>query len=298
MLLNANRSYPGCAAGANPAATPAGGLLSLDTLLEKVCLEGGYDFREYKRSTISRRLDRRLHAVGAGSLEAYARYLDGCPDEYRRLAEDLTIKVSGFFRSPYCFQQVRDLVLPPLLSARAAAGGRAVRFWSAACACGEEAYSLAIMLAPLRARYPDFSFAVIATDISQEALRLARRGEYPAPALSALPAAAVGDYFTPCPGGYRVSPEISGMVQFHRFDLTRREPISLWGVDCIFCCNVLIYMQRRLQERLLANLWHCLAADGYLVLGEAETPSRNLLSRLECLDSRARIYRKVSSQEG
>ena len=110
--------------------------LVLDSLMEKVYWDGGYDFRDYKRGTLTRRLARRLHATGTATYLEYMHFLDTHPEEYHKLADDLTIRVSGFFRSQYCFQQLARLVLPELLACQEVGGKRKIRFWSAGCARG------------------------------------------------------------------------------------------------------------------------------------------------------------------
>ncbi len=109
----------------------------LDLLLEKVYRDEGRDFREYKRSTVMRRLERRLHATGSKTCLDYMQFLDAHPEEYQRLADDLTIKVSGFYRSRYAFEQVAKLILPELVSYKRSRGEHSLRFWSTACARGE-----------------------------------------------------------------------------------------------------------------------------------------------------------------
>ena len=152
---------------------------ALDSLLEKVHRDTGYDFREYKRGTVTRRLERRLHATGVKTYPDYMEFLDVHPGEYQKLADDLTIKVSGFFRSPYTFQQVAKLVLPELTLLKRDRGERELRFWSTACARGEEPYSIAILLAEfLGNQRQDFDILICATDISQQALREAQAGVY------------------------------------------------------------------------------------------------------------------------
>ena len=119
-----------------------GDTTALDSLLEKVYRDTGYDFREYKRGTVTRRLERRLHTTGAKTYLDYMQFLDAHPEEYYKLADDLTIKVSGFFRSPYTFQQVTRLVLPELVTYKTKQGERELKLWSAGCARGEEPYCL------------------------------------------------------------------------------------------------------------------------------------------------------------
>lgn len=273
-----------------------GEALALDSLLEKVYREGGSDFRAYKRGTVMRRLERRLQATGASTYRDYIQFLDTHPEEYQRFAEYLTIKVSGFFRSPNSFQRVAELVLPELLSYKKKRAERSLRFWSTACARGEEPYSVAILLAEfLGHRRHDFDISIYATDISQWALSGARVGIYSVRELEGLPGTIVKRYFVRHGGGYRVGADIRQMVSFSCFDLTSTIPPPLFNMDGIFCCNVLIYLQKQLQEEVLGRLYGALAAPGYLVLGEMETPTSNLHGKLECLDSRAKIYKKVKT---
>lgn len=269
-------------------------VIGLDALLEKVYQDSGYDFREYKRGTVMRRLERRLHAAGARTYLDYMKFLDTHPEEYQKFADDLTIKVSGFFRSPYTFRQVARLVLPELVSLKIKRGERELRLWSTACARGEEPYSIAIMLAEfLKQGLRDFDISIHATDISRQALKEAEAGLYPPKEVEGIQPPVLESYFTPRSEGYVVNSIIRRMVKFCYFNLTstRRRPFV--GLDCIFCCNVLIYLQQKLQERLLDMLYDSLATPGYLILGEVETPANSLRSRLECLDIKAKIYKKI-----
>jgi len=254
--------------------------------------EGGYDFRDYKHGTVVRRLERRLCATGVGTYRDYMLFLDEHPEEYQKLAEDLTIKTSGFFRSQHTFQKVAGLVLPELVSRKRERGERSLRFWSAACARGEEPYSIAILLAEFLGQRHDFAVLIYASDVSRQALQDAQAGKYSVESVKGLSEAIRRKYFIRCGEGYQVGSDIRRMVSFQRFDLASTIPQSFGNPDCIFCCNVLIYLQRQLQERVLGRLYGSLASPGYLVLGEVETPAGNLHGKLECLDSRAKIYRK------
>ncbi|MFC1934142.1 CheR family methyltransferase [Chloroflexota bacterium] len=266
---------------------------ALNLLLDKVYREGGYDFREYKRGTVTRRLERRLHATGAITYLNYMQFLDTHPEEYRKFAEYLTIKVSGFFRSPYAFQQVAGLVLPELVADKRNRGERSLKFWSTACARGEEPYSLAIMLTEfLGYQQRDFDISIYATDISRQALKEAQVGIYSFKDIECLPDTIQGSYFTRHGEGYEVRADIRQMVNFSYLDLTSTTQLPFTNLDCIFCCNVLIYLQRQLQERVLNMLHNSLAISGYLILGEVETPTGMLCDKVECRDSKARIYKK------
>ena len=265
----------------------------LDSLLEKVYQDGGYDFRDYRRGTVARRLERRLHATWTKTYRDYMRFLDTHPEEYQKFAEYLTIKVSGFFRSPNTFQQVASLMLPELVSNKRTREERNLRFWSTACARGEEPYSIAIMLAEfLGPRWQDFDISIYATDISQQALKEAQAGIYSLEDTKALPDTIRESYFTRCAQGYQARTDIGQVLQFSHFDLTSNARPPFVNLDCIFCCNVLIYLQKQLQERVLKMLYQSLATDGYLVLGEVETPPGDFREKLKCLDSKARIYQK------
>ncbi len=270
-----------------------GDTTALNLLLEKVYRDGGHDFREYKRGTVTRRLERRLHVTGVKTYRDYMEFLDVHPEEYQRLADDLIIKVSGFFRSSYTFQQIAKLVLPELVSYKESKGERELRFWSTACARGEEPYSIAILLAEFLGRsLPDFDILVYATDISRQALQEAQAGVYPPIGVKGLTPTALKNYFTRYDKGYVVNSNIGQMVSFSHFDLTSTAPSPFFKLDCIFCCNVLIYLQSQLQERVLGMLYDSLAAPGYLILGEVETPTGGLNEKLECLDAKAKIYKK------
>ncbi len=267
--------------------------IALDSLLEKVYRDGGHDFREYKRGTVIRRLERRLHATGARTYLEYMKFLDTHPEEYQQFADDLTIKVSGFFRNPYAFQQLTRLVLPELVSNKRNRGELSLRFWSTACARGEEPYSIAISLTHfLGNKWSDFNITVYATDVSQQALKKAQAGIYPARDVEGPPYAILKGYFTRSGEFCEVASDIRKMVNFSYFDLTSTTQPPLVNLDCVFCCNVLIYLQEQLQERVLNMLYDSLATPGYLILGEVETPPSSLREKMECLDTKARIYKK------
>ena len=265
----------------------------LGLLLEKICRDGGYDFRDYKPGTVVRRLERRLQATGNESYLDYMQFLDAHPEEYNRLAYTLTIAVSGFFRSHATFERVAKLVLPELVSHKLNHDEHRLRFWSTASARGEEPYSIAIMLAEfLGDRTSDFDIQVYATDINQQTLKQAQTGTYSLKDLENLPEGKLEKYFTRSNQGYVVKDHISKMVRFSYFDLTSTVSPPFTELDCVFCCNILIYLQKHLQERLLSMLYEALATPGYLVLGEVETPTDNLRRKLTRLDTKAKIYRQ------
>ncbi|MBL7125674.1 MAG: protein-glutamate O-methyltransferase CheR [Dehalococcoidales bacterium] len=266
----------------------------LDVLLEKVYRDSGYDFRGYRRGTVTRRLGRRMLTTGVKTYLDYMHFLDSHPEEYERFADYLTIKVSSFFRSPYTYRQLAGLVLPELLLHKKERRERSLRLWSAGCARGEEPYSMAIMLADFLGKdCSNYDIAVYASDIGHLDLGALRSGIYPASDVEGLPRSLLDNYLLPDGDDYEVREDIRQMVRFFHFDLTSTLGQPLPVMDCIFCCNVLIYFQRQLQERVLDRLYNSLAVPGYLVLGEVETPTTALLEKLECLDGKAKIYKRV-----
>lgn len=272
--------------------------MALDRLLAQVYHDSGYDFREYKRGTVMRRLQRRLYATGTSTYSEYTHFLRNHFEEYERLVDDLTIKVSGFMRSSYTFLQMSRLILPELILCKRQQGQRTLRFWSTACAHGEEPYSIAMVLAEyLGQGLQEFNIEIYATDISKRTLHEAQTSAYSLKEVGNLSPSLLKSYFTSQDKNYTVASNIKRMVKFSRFDLVSSTNSPFANVDCIFCCNILIYLQKQLQERVLRRLCNSLAVPGYLILGEVETPSDNLLGKLECLDIKAKIYKKDGRNE-
>jgi len=271
-----------------------GDIKELDLLLEKVYREGGYDFRDYRHGTVIRRLEKRLYATETRTYRDYIQFLDTHPEEYEKFGECLTIKVSGFFRNSYAFQQVARLVLPELVSEKRKRRDQNLRVWSTACARGEEPYSIAILVAEfLGHQRQGFNVSIYATDISRQALKEAKAGIYPPKDVKGLSDTILKNYFNHTDGRYEVMADIKQTLHFSYFDMTSNARPPFVNLDLIFCCNVLIYLQKQLQKRVLDMLCNSLHSQGYLILGEAETVPNSLHKKLGCLDRKAKIYKKV-----
>ena len=252
-----------------PARAEAAG--DLASFLDRVREHTGIDFSAYKTPTILRRLRRRIIAAGVPDLAGYTQYLAQHPEEYQRLAGSFLIKVTDFMRDGDLFAVLRATIIPDLVAA-ARAEGSELRFWSAGCATGQEAYSLAILvLEVLGSAVPAFPIKIFATDLDSEAIAFARRGLYPTGTLAHLPAAMVARYFTPAAGGYEVAKQVRSLVVFGEHDLGERAPFP--RIDLVLCRNVLIYFTKELQQRALQLFAYALRDGGYLVLGTAETVS-------------------------
>ena len=266
----------------------------LDLLLKKVYQNKGYNFQDYRRGTIIRRLEKRLHAAGMKTYRDYIQFLDTHPEEYEKFVECLTIKVSDFFRTPYTFQQVTQLVLPELVSEKRKQQDQRLRVWCTACAQGQEPYSVSILLAEfLGYLRQDFNVSIYATDISRQALKEARAGIYSQKDVEGISDTILENYFNHTNGRYEVTADIKQMLHFSYFDLASTGRAPFMNLDLIFCCNLLIYLQKHLQEKVLDMLYNSLCYGGYLILGEAETLPEGLQKKLECLDRKAKIYKKV-----
>jgi two-component system CheB/CheR fusion protein len=261
----------------------------LHHLLTRLHTRHGIDFSAYKPATITRRLWRRITAAGVPTLAAYLGYLEEHPEEEQRLIADFLIKVTRFFRDPALFARLREEIIPELVAA-ARQEGRELRLWSAGCATGEEAYSLALLVAEARAESPNAPpVRIFATDVDETALGFARRGIYPATALAEVPADLVARYFTEHTGAFEVTKSVRGLIVFGTHDLAVRPPFP--HTDLVLCRNVLIYFTPPLQQRALEIFAYSLREGGVLVLGKSETTG-SAKNAFAAVDRRLRIYRR------
>ena len=234
----------------------------------------GIRLRAGKEELVRARLGRRLAATGARSFGAYldrvvADAERGAPGELSALVDALTTNQTAFFREPAHFEYLRTVLLPVL-----ARGTRPVRVWSAGCASGEEAYSLAMVL---REELPAARLAdarILATDISARSVDLARAGTYAPRALAAVPPALRRRYFArPTGEGPEravVRPELRALVRVARLNLIGEWPMQ-GPFDAIFCRNVMIYFDAAVRQRLVERFARLLAPGGHLFVGHAES---------------------------
>jgi two-component system, chemotaxis family, CheB/CheR fusion protein len=261
----------------------------LRALLEQVRARSGIDFSSYKEPTIRRRLQRRMLDTNSQTLEDYVRYLRRHPGEYDRLANSFLIKVTDFFRDADLFTHLREQILPTLIE-EARSRGNELRLWSAGCATGEEAYSLAILASEmLGAELERFSVRIFATDLDGEAVAFARRGVYPSSALKNVPAELRDRYLSRLDSAWEVRKHVRGMVVFGQHDLGQRAPFP--RIDLVLCRNVLIYFTPELQRRALQLFAFALREGGYLVLGKAESTSP-LAEHFTLVQPRLKVFRR------
>jgi two-component system CheB/CheR fusion protein len=258
----------------------------LDRVFKLLLPACGIDFVHYKTPTIVRRLFRRMTLLRMIDTEAYINYLEQTPEEVVNLHNDLLIHVTRFFREPESFAALASNVLPKL-DIRPEVP---VRVWVAGCATGEEVYSLAILLhETLGDRLGEVRVQIFGTDVSDSAVEYARHGLYPGSIAADVSPERLRRFFTKIDGGYRVTKALRDMCVFARQDLTRDPPFS--RLDLICCRNVLIYIDARLQKKLLSMFHYALKPTGVLLLGHAESIGYNS-ELFSLMDKKHRIFRK------
>jgi two-component system CheB/CheR fusion protein len=227
----------------------------------------GHDFSLYKRSTVLRRLDRRLRFNGVDTLEEYLPLLRASETESAALVRDLLISVSGFFRDPEAFAALEEAV-PSLFEGKGP--GDAVRVWVAGCATGEEAYSVAILLSEHAStlEHPP-QIQIFATDIDEKGYAWGREALYSASAVAEIPPERLRRFFTVEAGGYRVGKSLRGAVLFAVHNVLHDPPFS--RLDLISCRNLLIYLQPQAQEQAVETFHYALRPGGLLFLGSSES---------------------------
>lgn len=259
----------------------------LEALLDYLLRSRGFDVTGYKRSTLARRIQRRMRSLGVTSYAEYAGFLEVRPDELQPLFDSILINVTAFFRDRPAWNALRDL-LAPRLAARDPS--RPFRVWSAGCASGEEPYTVAMVLADLvGSEQLAERVTIYATDLSEEELARARAGTYSHKAVEALPPEALAKYFTSAGASYAVDKDLRRAVVFGRHDLVQDAPIS--RIDLLVCRNTLMYFNADAQTRILNRLHFALDDEGLLFLGKAEMLLGHA-SLFSPLDFRLRLFRR------
>ncbi|HEY7590885.1 MAG TPA: chemotaxis protein CheB, partial [Candidatus Limnocylindrales bacterium] len=272
-----------------PAASEESEAAILRQLLDRLRDRTGIDFSAYKPPTILRRLQRRLVATGNPDLRQYLRYVGAHPRELDKIGASFLIKVTEFFRDAELFDHLREQLVPKLVE-EARGHGRELRVWSAGCATGEEAYSLAVLISDaLGVELPDWTIRIFATDLDPDAISFARRGIYPASALAHVDPQTLQRHFTQTDGEYEVRKHLRTMTVFGQHDLGARAPFP--RIDLVLCRNVLIYFTPELQRRALQLFAFSLRDGGWLALGKAETTSP-LAEYFTVDDSRLKLFRR------
>ena len=268
----------------------------LRELLTQVSALTNIDFRNYKSSTILRRIGRRMAVTHSSNIRDYSGHLRAHPEEVAELVKAFLIRVTGFFRDPEAFEFLKETIIPSLIE-RARDNGRSLRVWSVGCATGEEAYSLAMLFADhVGSELSEWSIKVFATDLAADAINFARRGLYPENVLNDLPDEFRKLYFEKVDHGFRIAKSLRQMVIFGQQDISRGVPFP--RIDLVSCRNLLIYLKSELQQVVLDLFAYSLhQSHGYLFLGKAET-ARPTKAAFELVNKKWKMYRCLGGPLG
>ncbi|MDY9925388.1 chemotaxis protein CheB [Methanosarcina sp.] len=255
----------------------------------------GHDFSLYKQSTISRRIERRMAIQNIKSVDEYVHHLEQKPVEVEALFQDFLIGVTSFFRNPTAFDALQEKIIPNLFSGKHS--DSTIRVWVPGCSTGEEAYSIGILLQEQMEMLKQiFKIQIFATDIDRRAIEKARSGVYPATISIDISPERLGRFFIRDSGGnYRIQKNIRDMIVFSEQDIIKDPPFS--KLDLLSCRNLLIYMDRDLQKKLVPLFNYALNPRGFLFLGPSETVGE-FEGLFDTLDRKSKLYRKKGVSGG
>ncbi len=262
-----------------------------EALLKYIRLSRGFDFTGYKRPTLMRRVPKRMQAVEIESYTDYMDYLEVHPQEFAYLFNTILINVTSFFRDSSAWDYLAKEIIPQIMARKELE--EPIRVWSAGCASGQEAYTLAIVLAEaLGVQQFRSQVKIYATDMDEEALKQARHATYNASEVASLPEQLNEQYFEHSNSHYSFRKDLRRSVIFGRHNLVADAPIS--RIDLLLCRNTLMYFNAEAQAKILSRFHFALRDGGFLFLGKAEM----LLKRNDSfkpIDLKRRIFIKVSN---
>jgi two-component system, chemotaxis family, CheB/CheR fusion protein len=266
---------------------------ALDKILILLQIQTKHDFSRYKKSTIYRRVERRMSLHKIDRIAKYVHFLQENPHETDLLYKEILIGVTNFFRDPFAWEHLKNEIVSSFLTILPA--GKLLRAWIPGCSTGEEAYSLAMIFREAidQAALPaKFSLQIFATDLDHEAIVQARQGFYPTNIVADISPERLRRFFVSEEHGYRMSKEIREMVVFAPQNLIMDPPFT--KLDLLVCRNLFIYFESGLQKKLLPLFHYCLNPGGILFLGSAESIG-GFGSLFTALDAKSRIYRRLES---
>jgi two-component system, chemotaxis family, CheB/CheR fusion protein len=263
---------------------------AMQRILSHLRVRSGHDFTNYKKSTVRRRIARRMQVQRTALMADYLTILRDNPAEAQALFADLLISVTTFFRDTHAFDKLGSLVVPHLFDHKGASD--TIRVWVPGCATGEEAYSIGILLleeASRRDIRPEIQ--VFASDLDETALAVARDGRYPVAIEADMTEDRLRRFFTREGDTLRVTRELRDIVLFAKHSLLKDPPFS--RVDLISCRNVLIYLDRELQQHICGAFHFALKSPGYLFLGSSESAD-SPPGAFRPIDRESRIFQRMS----
>jgi two-component system, chemotaxis family, CheB/CheR fusion protein len=262
----------------------------IEQLLEFLRTERGFDFTGYKRASLTRRIEKRMHDVRAASVPEYEALLERNPEEFVRLFDTILINVTSFFRDKPAWDYLERKIVPAILERRDAEDQ--IRIWSTGCSSGEEPFTLAMVFAEaVGTEAFRRSVKIYATDVDDDALDVGRRATYDAAQVEAVPEVLRSRSFDEVNGMYVLRPDLRRSVIFGRHDLVQDPPIS--RIDLLVARNTLMYFDSDTQSRILGSFHFALRDDGYLFLGKSEMlAARSAL--FTSVDLKRRVFAKVA----
>lgn len=267
-------------------------------IFELIGAERGMDLSCYCPKFLERAVEKRMEAVDEEQPSRYLDLIKDDPSERLVLYQSIHNHNSAFFRDPFTFDFVEKKLLPIIMAEKIRAKENDVRIWSAACATGEEPYSIAIILNELQRDEDNiFDFSLFATDIDEEALKKACRGRYDILSMDNIRYSLLNSYFTITNGKYQIARNIREMVSFSQFDMTHPSRMApedsvFASFDIVLCRNLLIYIDKKGRNMIFNKIHKALAPRGYLVLGECEALEDEYEHLFESIDDDIHIYRK------
>ena len=269
---------------------------NIDIITAQLRRATGHDFSQYKRSTLSRRVQRRMSLLNIPTLQEYVALLQRGQQESILLFHDLLISVTYFFRDAQAFQALTDNIIPTLIREQEKNGGDSIRIWIPGCATGEEAYSIAMIVADHMERHGiTREVKIFATDIDLLALEFARKGTYPDTIAAQVPAPFLKRFFTRHADRYTIRKDLRDMIIFSPHSLVKDPPFS--RLDLISCRNLLIYLESEEQKRILDIFHYALKPGGALFLGSSENISSHT-KLFQTIDKKHRLFRKKEALLG
>ncbi|WP_025565026.1 CheR family methyltransferase [Psychromonas sp. SP041] len=253
--------------------------------------QSSINFAQYKPSTVSRRIERRLGINQLKTLDAYLRLLNNSPREVSILSKELLINVTRFFRDDEAFDKLTTVAIHKVLTS--GNGTDPIRLWIAGCSSGEEAYSIAILFDEAKEKYQiDRRVKIFATDVDEDAIAEASTGVYAAEIVQDISKERIDNYFERTGNAYVVSAKLRKMVIFAQHNMIEDPPFS--NINLLSCRNALIYFQHTAQQKVFLSFYFALQQHGFLFLGNSESLGE-MAAHFEVVDERTRIFQKASA---
>jgi len=243
---------------------------ALEKIIILLRVRTGNDFSLYKKNTMYRRIERRMGVHKIDKIVSYIHFLQENPKEVDILFKELLIGVTSFFRDTAVWEKLEETVIPNIIASHK--DGSILRAWIPGCSTGEEAYSLAIIFKEALEKinsHSDISLQIFATDLDNEAIEIARKGQFPANILADISPDRLTRFFSPIDEGYRINSEIREMIIFAQHNIIMHPPFI--KIDILSCRNLLIYMDSELQKKLISLFYYSINPGGIMILGSAET---------------------------